>query len=213
MWHQSTSIHTTLIWRLYALMNTLLFGSSNKGKVAEVSKVAGALGVTIVGLDSCSGPELGAPPVVVEGLPTYEANAAHKALSYARWARRPCLGDDTGLELDVLGGLPGLYSHRFGLPRVAALLGLSAQTAARFVCCISYAEPSGRLVSVTRALEGRLRRPSESEISELADDPLPYARLFTPVGETRPLRELLSRDGFLSHRGMALSGLLRVLFG
>ncbi len=192
-------------------MDRILFGSSNKGKVAEVSQVASRLGVAIVGLSECQSSQVGGPPVVVEGLPTYEANASHKALSYSRWAGRSCLGDDTGLEIEALGGLPGLYSHRFGLLRVTALLGLRAETPARFVCCISYAEPSGRLISVTKALEGVLRKPSDQEVRDLADDPLPYARLFTPNGERRPLRELLSNDGFLSHRGLALTCLLRVL--
>lgn len=192
-------------------MQQLLFGSSNQGKVAEVSAVAARLGIAIVGLDACRAESLGAPPHVVEGLPTYEANARHKALTYARWAGRPCIGDDTGLEIPSVAGLPGLYSHRFGVPRVAALLGLHSEVSARFVCCVVYAEPSGRTVAVTQALDGQLRRPSLQEVQELANDPLPYARLFTPVGERKPLRELLPREGFLSHRGKAFAELVRVL--
>lgn len=192
-------------------MQQLLFGSSNRGKIAEVSALGARLGVSVVGLDACSAEGLGAPPHVVEGLPTYEANARHKALSYARWAGRPCVGDDTGLEIASVGGLPGLYSHRFGLSRVAALLGLHLEVSARFVCCVVYAEPSGRTVAVTQALDGQIRKPSIQEVQELANDPLPYARLFTPVGERKPLRELLPREGFLSHRGKAFSELVRVL--
>lgn len=192
-------------------MQQLLFGSSNQGKVAEVSAVAARLGIAIVGLDACSAAGLGTPPHVVEGLPTYEANARHKALSYARWAGRPCVGDDTGLEIPSVGGLPGLYSHRFGVPRVAALLGLRSEVPARFVCCVVYAEPSGRCVPVTQALEGDLRKPSPQEVHELANDPLPYARLFTPFGERETLRVLIAREGFLSHRGRAFAELMRVL--
>lgn len=192
-------------------MQEILFGSANRGKIAEVTAVAARLGVTVVGLDACTSTGLGPPPEVVEGLLTYEANARHKALSYARWAGRPCIGDDTGLEIPAMAGLPGLYSHRFGLPRVAALLGLCSDISARFVCCVAYAEPSGRVVAVTKALTGRLRRPRTAEIQELMSDPLPYARLFTPAEEKAPLRELLSQEGFLSHRGRALAELLRVL--
>lgn len=186
---------------------TLLFGTSNKGKLVEVGGLAARFGVVVEGLDSIGRQ----PPEVVEGFPTYEGNARHKAVEYARWSGRPCIADDTGIEIAALETLPGVYSARFGVARVAKLLGVGARSPAQFVCCISYAEPEGRVVSVTRALEGTFVVCGPEGLKALEGNPLPYAPLFTPQGATKTLSQLVGTAGFLSHRGLAFETLLKVL--
>jgi len=188
-------------------IRTLLFGTTNSGKLAEVRRVAAPDGLEIEGLDSLAA----TAPHVVEGLPTYEGNAALKARAYAAWSGRPCIADDTGIEIDGLWGLPGVYSARFGLRRAAEMLGCGQPSAARFVCCISYAEPGGRTVSVHGQLEGTLEIPSMALVSRIEKTPLPYSPVFTPAGESCVLSEMHARGDFVSHRGRALLALMKVL--
>ncbi len=189
----------------------ILFGSTNEGKFREVSRVAAPRGVEFESLVAASQGAGTKVPEVAEGLLSYEGNAARKALSYARWAKRMAIADDTGIEIEALGGLPGVYSHRFGLERVALLLRQGKGSCARFICCMSFAEPSGRVVSVHRELLGHIRAPQPAELPHLRAEPLPYARLFVPQGESESLAALHGRDEFLSHRGAALVTLLDVL--
>jgi len=192
-------------------MHTILFGTTNQGKLQEVQKIGRQVGISFEGLGAVSGRESRELPTVVEGMPSYEANAAHKALSYARWAGCACVADDTGLESAALGGLPGLYSHRFGIQRFADLIGARAWSEARFICCISYAEPSGRSISVHGCLEGYIRPPTKEELIFLERDSLPYAYLFRPRGSTLSLRDLHANPQFRSHRGRAVAALARVM--
>jgi XTP/dITP diphosphohydrolase len=86
-----------------------VFGSTHPPKVGEIRTLLGSFGVEVVGLD-----EVGrsvAPPV--EDADTFEGNARIKALAYARAFSRPCLADDSGLEVDALGGAPGVRSARY----------------------------------------------------------------------------------------------------
>ncbi len=101
-------------------------------------------------------PELGA---------TYEENARAKAMAGARLGNLVTLGDDSGLEVDALGGKPGTLSARFAgenatdAQRVAYLLSLlkdipREKRTARFICVIAIATPSGRVELCRAACEG-----------------------------------------------------------
>lgn len=85
---------------------TLLIGTQNAGKLVELKSLLGDQ-IAIQGL-----PE-NAPEVVEDGN-TYEENARKKAEAYSHRYGLPTLADDSGLEVDVLGGAPGLYSARYG---------------------------------------------------------------------------------------------------
>ena len=90
-------------------MKRLLLASSNPHKLEEVRAVFAPLGIEVEGLD-----------VLPDQLPepdetgdTFEANARIKAIEYAAASGRTCLADDSGLEVDVLEGAPGVHSARF----------------------------------------------------------------------------------------------------
>lgn len=190
-------------------MHEIVFASTNRGKTKEVQRIAAGRGVVVSGLGDLVNAEALAPkPEVPETESTYEGNALRKARAYAQWLGRPCLVDDTGLEIAALGGLPGVFTANFGLVRVRDMLTPNLSHQARFVCCAVYAEPGGRSVSVTATLDGAISFPPGAE-----DDGsgVPFSAYFVPTGESRPLSELKEQERFLSHRGRAITLLLRAL--
>jgi XTP/dITP diphosphohydrolase len=193
-------------------MNILL-GTSNKGKLEELQRIASRYGVTLRGLSTLSS-QRGSPPHVGEGGISYEENSRVKAAAYAEWAGEPVITDDTGIEFSDLYGFPGVYTADVGLIRVVATLGCIREARARFVTVVTYAEPSGRMVSARGELNGVFRLPLESA-EEVVKQPLPFAPFFFPLGERDSLRELTShtspRSGFLGHRGIAFRNLLTAL--
>lgn len=139
----------------------LLFASSNPHKLEEVRALFAPTGIEIVGLDSIANP----PPEPVEDGPTFQANARIKAVAYARATGFTCLADDSGLEVDALGGAPGIHSARYAgvgatrPQRDAAnndklrreLKGIAPeQRTARFVCAMCLADQHGNILAETR---------------------------------------------------------------
>jgi XTP/dITP diphosphohydrolase len=90
-------------------MNRILIATSNSGKVGDFAAMASPLGIEIASVPGfCS-----LPPVVEDGL-TFEQNARKKAEAYSVHAPGEIvLADDSGLEVDALGGAPGIHSARY----------------------------------------------------------------------------------------------------
>ena len=132
----------------------------------------------------------GAPAVAEDGS-TYLENARAKALAIARWSGQAALGDDSGLEVDALGGAPGIHSARYAgaaqdsRANVAKLLQALAgvpepQRTARFRCVLVVARPDGRTLVAEGSCEGRITgRPSGS--AGFGYDPVFF---FPPAGMT-----------------------------
>jgi XTP/dITP diphosphohydrolase len=128
----------------------LVIASGNAGKINEYRLLLAAAGVDLVAFDSD----------VDEVGETYTQNASLKAEAAASRAGLPALGDDSGLEVEALGGFPGLRSARLGptqRERTAELLrrleGVRRPWSARFVCTIALAVPGGE----TRLFTGECR--------------------------------------------------------
>ncbi|MHC4948971.1 MAG: RdgB/HAM1 family non-canonical purine NTP pyrophosphatase [Planctomycetota bacterium] len=139
----------------------LLFATSNPHKIDEVRAILAPLGIDVEGLDALD--EI--PPEPEEDGATFAANARLKAVYYARRTGRACLADDSGLEVDALGGEPGVRSARYagvGATRperdaannrllLERLRDVPApRRTARFVCAMCLADPDGRVVAETR---------------------------------------------------------------
>jgi XTP/dITP diphosphohydrolase len=90
------------------LVTKLLIATSNKGKLREVRAMLEALGVEVIGLT-----DIDAIEEPVEDGDTFDANARKKAIHYAAASGLWALADDSGLEVDVLNGAPGVYSARY----------------------------------------------------------------------------------------------------
>ena len=89
-------------------MRSVLIATNNVGKVDEIMALLGGLDLRLI-----TPAELGLTLEVVEDGQSYAENAAKKALAFAQASRLVAIGDDSGLEVDALGGAPGLRSHRF----------------------------------------------------------------------------------------------------
>jgi XTP/dITP diphosphohydrolase len=140
----------------------LLIATTNPGKLRELHELLAPLGFELVGLQSAGR----ALPEPVEDAPTFEGNARIKAHAYARALELPCVAEDSGIEVDALGGAPGVHSARYAgsagtraeqdrannakLLRALAQRGSVARDA-RFVCAICVVDAEGRVLFETRA--------------------------------------------------------------
>ena len=88
----------------------LLLASANQGKLGELRTILHGLPVELVGLAEAG---LGDPPEVEETGDTFLANALLKGRAYAAWSGLAAVADDSGLEVDALGGAPGVRSARY----------------------------------------------------------------------------------------------------
>jgi len=187
----------------------ILVATHNRGKVAEIRRLLeGLVRMELVSLHDLPG----APHVYEDGV-TFEENARKKATEIARATGMLTLADDSGLEVDALGGEPGVRSARFAGSSATdgennrKLLSLLAdlppdERAARFRCCLALADPMGPLGDEVHfehgVCEGRI-------VSGLRGrGGFGYDPLFVPHGEERTMAELSADEkNAISHRAEA----------
>lgn len=181
----------------------VVVATSNPGKVREIEEALSELDWRLEALGGVTlPPETGM---------TYEDNAALKACAAAMITRTAALADDSGLEVEALGGQPGVYSARFGgvgsdLERNVYLLDklrAASTRRAKFVSVVILAYPDGHVESYRGELQGTLLEGPRGE------NGFGYDPLFVPDGETRTLAEMsVAEKRAVSHRGQALGALL-----
>jgi XTP/dITP diphosphohydrolase len=142
----------------------LLLASANQGKLRELRTILDGLGVELVGLDEAG---LGEPPEVEETGETFLENALLKGRAYGAWSGLAAVADDSGLEVDALGGAPGVRSARYAGPGagdqanldtlLAALEGVPPERrTARFRCAAVLVDPDVGEWHAEAAWEGRV---------------------------------------------------------
>ena len=89
-------------------MKTVLIATNNPGKIAEISAILAPLPLKLI-----TPAELGLTLSIPEDGQSYFENAHKKAAAFAQVSKLPTLADDSGLEVEVLGGAPGVHSHRY----------------------------------------------------------------------------------------------------
>jgi XTP/dITP diphosphohydrolase len=139
----------------------LVLATANAGKVRELTGLLDGLGYTVLSLRDIGDVRL--PP---EGETSYRDNALGKARAAARaMAAVVALGDDSGLEVDALGGRPGVTSAHYGGPgltdaervtRLLAEIGAAPPRGARFRCLLALVAPWGEEAVVEGVVEGVL---------------------------------------------------------
>jgi XTP/dITP diphosphohydrolase len=184
----------------------LLIATTNPNKVREIRQLLDNVPVELVTL--AEWPDLEAPD---ETGRTFDENARIKATYYAAATGELTVAEDSGLEIDALGGAPGVQSARFGgvdtsYPEKFALIydALRANGAldspARFVCAVALV--SDRLLFETRGIvEGRIA-PEPKGDGGFGYDPIFF---YPPYGQT--LAEAGDLKAAVSHRGEAFRGL------
>jgi XTP/dITP diphosphohydrolase len=192
----------------------LVVASANPDKVAEIAAILEPAGVELA-------PRPGSVPDVVEDAETLEGNARLKAVAIADVVGEPAVADDTGLEVDALGGAPGVRSARYAgedatyADNVARLLaelqdvGATGpeQRRARFRTVALVRWPDGTEMVVDGVVEGHLA-PEPRGAAGFGYDPL-----FVPDdGDGRTFAEMTAAEKHaVSHRGRAFRALAAAL--
>lgn len=206
-------------------MAIVLLATHNPGKVSEIQALVDKLAPELRGLVELALPQqLGIQLEVQESGQTYRENAALKALAFCHTSRLFTLADDSGLEVDALGGAPGLHSARYSpLPgasdadRRALLLrnlqGLPRPWLACFHCVVALAAP-GFEPPKLEFYAGEC--PGEIIPNERGSNGFGYDPIFLLAGLGKTMAELSTAEkNQLSHRARAvkaaLPGLLRMI--
>lgn len=187
----------------------LLFATTNAGKAEELAAYLNGLPVDLRFLA-----DLEDPPEVAEDGETLESNAHKKAEVLFERVGYPTVADDTGLEVDVLDGAPGVRSARFAGPdvtdednrrRLLEVLEGETDRSARFRTVLAYVTDEG-----TRLYEGVCEGRILTE--ERGTGGFGYDRLFLPEGHDRTFAEMETETkNEISHRGRALRRFVRAI--
>lgn len=190
----------------------LLIATHNRGKLREYGEILDGLPFELVTLD-----DAGITHDVEETGATFEENARLKALTYARQSGLLALADDSGLEVDALGGEPGIYSKRYAgegksdAERNAYLLEKMRDVpqpnrTARFRCVIVIADADGQTWTSEGTCEG------EIAFAPRGANGFGYDPIFIVSGSEKHLAEFSAEEkNKISHRGRAAVGARQAL--
>jgi XTP/dITP diphosphohydrolase len=189
----------------------LLVATTNAGKQREYRALLREVQAEIVFPN-----DLGISLEVNEDGATFRENAAKKALAFARASGLIALADDSGMEVDALGGEPGVRSSRYAGPeaddprRRAFLLeklrSIPAPRKARFVCVITIVSPEGEV----RYAEGECR--GEITFAERGTNGFGYDPVFQLEGRTVTMAELPPEEkNRISHRARAAQAAVPII--
>lgn len=192
----------------------LLVATHNIGKLEELRQLLGSLPI-----DTLSLGEVGIMDEVEETGLTFAENAATKASSYARRASMVTLADDSGLEVNVLGGRPGVLSARYGgdisfSEKIEMLLDEIIATGendrgARFVAAVAVADASGQILYRAAGI-----CPGKIALRPRGSGGFGYDPVFVPEGFEQTFGELPeSIKQEISHRARAFSQIMPFLRG
>jgi len=187
-------------------MQTLLLGTRNPGKVIEITSILADAGWSFRSLQ-----EFADVAVATENATTYAENAIEKARFYALSTGLCALADDSGLEVEALGGAPGVFSARYAGDRAsdadrrALLLSELSKVGdtnrrARFVAAVAIAQANGEVLNFSEGIcEGTLT------FSPRGNNGFGYDPLFIPDGYDKTFAELSDTiKNRISHRARAL---------
>ena len=192
---------------------TLLVATHNAGKLAEISAMLAPFGICVIGAA-----EKGLPEPVEDG-ESFVENARIKAHAAVRATGLPSLSDDSGIEIDALGGAPGVHTAEWAETgdgrdfvkamtqtwgRLEAVQAPEPRTA-RFCCTFVLAWPDGHDEVFEGVMPGRIVWPMRGEQGH------GYDPIFQPDGQTRTFGEMSSVEkNRISHRARAFEKLAAV---
>ena len=195
-------------------MKKIIFATGNEGKLKEIRVILEEPGVKVISMK-----EAGIDVEIEENGTTFEENAVIKARTVAARTKEIVLADDSGLEIDYLGGEPGVYSARYAgedtpytvknqmlLDRLAGVE--KERRTARFVCVIAAALPDGEVLTTRGTIEGYIGFAPAGE-NGFGYDPIFYV----PEYECSTAELSMEQKNVLSHRGKALRAMKEKLKG
>ena len=194
------------------MIKEAVLATGNKGKIREFAGLLEGVFGKIVSLN-----DLESPPDVVEDGKTFRENALKKARAIAAYSGKPALADDSGLEVDALGGRPGVYSARYAgesatdrdnVTKLLSELRGVENRKARFVCFLALVTPGGEETVVSGICEGIIVDEPRGK-GGFGYDPVFYLPEFgKTMAEIPP-----ALKNKISHRARASESLIRHLRG
>jgi non-canonical purine NTP pyrophosphatase (RdgB/HAM1 family) len=194
----------------------LVIATKNRGKVAEFRQIMAELGPADT-VEIASLADLPDYPDVEETGGTFEENALIKAREAARRTGKLSAADDSGIEVEALGGAPGIRSARFAGPGatdaanneklLGILMGISPEKrAARFVAVIALVSPDGTETTVRGECRGAVADTPRGA-GGFGYDPVFF---YPPLGKTYAEMDDPEKNK-ISHRRRAIEALCKVL--
>lgn len=189
-------------------MKEVLIATNNAGKAKDFETLFKPLGVKVLTLNDIEG-----DIDVEETGDTFEANAILKAETVARLLGKIVIADDSGLEVDALGGAPGVYSARYAgavkndsanIDKVLQELETASEgnRSARFRCVLAVAGPGLKTETFSGSCEGLIRTERQGT------NGFGYDPIFFVTALNRTMAELSAEEkNEISHRGAALAQL------
>ena len=186
----------------------LVMASNNKGKLREIREIMAESGIEVL-----SQREAGCDFEAEETGTSFDENARIKALAAMRATGLPAAADDSGLEVNALGGAPGIYSSRYCGSRtyaetckdIIARVGNDPDRGARYCCAVVCCFPDGREIHCFATTEGEIARELRGS-GGFGYDPM----FLLPMGRT--MAELSEEEkNAISHRGRAFRELMKKL--
>jgi len=186
----------------------VVLATRNEGKIRELARILGGATFALVGLE-----EFADAPDVPETGATFEENALLKARAIASHTRLPSVADDSGLCVDALNAMPGVFSARWSgrhgddqanLDLVLAQIAdvPDVRRGAHFACAAALALPGGEEWVVTGRVDGRLIRKPRGRGG------FGYDPIFVPDGLEVTTAEMTAEEkDAISHRGLAFRAL------
>ena len=193
-------------------MEKIIFATGNENKLKEIRAIMADAGYEIISMK-----EAGFEGDIVEDGSSFEENALIKARTIAQKLNMLTLADDSGLEIDYLGGEPGIYSARYlgedtsysikNAEIIKRLEGVKdEERSARFVCAVAAVFPDGSKKVVRKTMEGRIAYESAGE-NGFGYDPI----FFLPRYGRTSAQLAPCEKNEISHRGKALRAMRDIL--
>ena len=189
-------------------MQKIIFATGNKNKLKEAAEILGGK------YELVTAAEAGITEDIPETSDTIEGNASQKSHYLWKKTSMPCFADDTGLEVEALGGRPGVYSARYAgdakdskanMEKLLSELEGEKNRNARFRTVISLIT-GGKEYLFEGILKGRITE------SQRGNAGFGYDPVFMPEGYDKTLAEMpLHEKNLISHRGIAVRKLAEFL--
>ncbi len=187
------------------MTDTIIFATSNEGKMREIRMILADLGKKIISLK-----EAGIQVDIEENGTTFEENAVIKVKALRPYTDGIILADDSGLEVDYMDKKPGVYSARYmgedtsydvkNQAIIDQLDGVEGNDrSARFVCVIAASLPDGTILTSRGTIEGQIAKKSAGE-GGFGYDPIVYV----PEFDCTTAQMTPEQKNQVSHRGKAL---------
>lgn len=194
-------------------MKRIIAASQNPHKIREIEAITKEFGMSIISRDEAGVPKF----EIEEDGETFEANSYKKAYEIMRMSGEITIADDSGLEVDYLGGAPGVYSARFAgeecddkknnqkLLELLKDVSMEKRTG-RFVSVITIVYPDGTNLVARGEVEGHIG------FEESGPNGFGYDPLFIPLGYDTSFGNLSPAEkNKISHRANALKKLRKIL--